>query len=66
MSWMKKIVNKVDVRSIDERVQSRYVNVQDEEIAVFTLDVEEAEAYIELLQKAIEEAKKSKYYQPKD
>lgn len=66
MSWMKKIVNKVDVRSIDERVQSRYVNVQNEEIAVFTLDVEEAEAYIELLQKAIEEAKKSKYYQPKD
>lgn len=63
--WTKS-VNEVEVHAIDESVQSRYSNKKGEEIAVFTIDVEEAEAYVDLLQKAIDQAKKSKYYQPKD
>lgn len=63
MSWMKSSVTSYEVKSIDERIQSRFSNQVGEEIAIFTISVKEAEAYIELLQEAIKEAKKSKWYE---
>ncbi len=53
----------VDVHAIDEMVMNYYFDDYGSKIAYFDLSVEEAEKYINLLQEAIETAKKSEYYQ---
>ncbi len=59
-------INKVDVHAIDETVMSYYFDEENQKVAFFDLTVQEAENYIDLLQKAVEKAKESKYYQKEE
>lgn len=66
MSWYKDGVDRYEVTPVDESIVMHcYNDSREEQIAVISFDVEGAEECVKLLQKAIEEAKKSKYYQPK-
>lgn len=61
-SFYKWSVKSVEVHSIDESIVNHYFNDEGEKIAVFSLDVNEAEEYVKLLQEAIKKCKESEYY----
>lgn len=63
MSFYKWSAESYEIGPLEECIMIRHYNDDGEQISVLGLYVDEAEEYVKMLQEAIEEAKKDKYYQ---